>query len=265
MPGTSSLPTLVANSQALSSSWKKKDLPACEEKLKQLKVELTTIAFLPTSEAEKHKKELIVARDVLEIGAHFSLANEDVEGFERYMAQLKTYYHDYDTLLPESAFKYELLGLNLLCLLSKNKIADFHTELEQLPEDTLQNNLYISNPVRLEQFIMEGSYNKVIMMRNNVPAESYTFFINILLVTIREEIASCMERAYETISVAEAGKMLQLDAAETMKLVEKRGWKVIGQKVQFNDPADAKATEEIATDELAKMSITYAREMEQIV
>ena len=68
-------------------------------------------------------------------------------GFERYMAQLKTYYHDYDALLPESAFKYELLGLNLLCLLSKNKIADFHTELEQLPEDTLQNNLYISNTV----------------------------------------------------------------------------------------------------------------------
>ncbi len=48
-----------------------------------------------------------------------------------------------------------------MCLLSKNKIADFHTELEQLPSDALQNNPYIRCPVRMEQFIMEGSYNKV--------------------------------------------------------------------------------------------------------
>ncbi len=103
-----------------------------------------------------------MARDILEIGANYSIAAKDVESFERYMAQLKTYYNDFSELLPESAYKYELLGLNLLCLLSKNKIADFHTELEQLPEDTLQNNPYIRSPVSLEQFIMEGSYNKVL-------------------------------------------------------------------------------------------------------
>jgi hypothetical protein len=102
-----------------------------------------------------------LARDVLEIGAHNSIVLKDVEGFERYMAQLKTYYVDFSSVLPESAYTYELLGLNLLCLLSKNKIADFHTELEQLPADTLQNNPYIRCPVRLEQFLMEGGYNKV--------------------------------------------------------------------------------------------------------
>ena len=29
--------------------------------------------------------------------------------------------------LPESAYKYQLLGLNLLRLLAQNKLADFHT------------------------------------------------------------------------------------------------------------------------------------------
>ncbi len=29
--------------------------------------------------------------------------------------------------LPESAYKYQLLGVNLLRLLAQNKLADFHT------------------------------------------------------------------------------------------------------------------------------------------
>jgi len=29
--------------------------------------------------------------------------------------------------IPESPYRYLLLGLNLLCLLSQNRLADFHT------------------------------------------------------------------------------------------------------------------------------------------
>lgn len=104
-----------------------------------------------------------MCRDVLEIGANLSIALKDVEAFERYISQLKTYYTDYASSLPESAYQYELLGLNLLCLLAKNKIADFHIEMEKLPVEAIQNNPYVRCPVRLEQFIMEGRYNKVII------------------------------------------------------------------------------------------------------
>lgn len=31
--------------------------------------------------------------------------------------------------LPESPYKCELLGLNLLCLLSQNRVSEFHTEV----------------------------------------------------------------------------------------------------------------------------------------
>ena len=97
----------------------------------------------------------------MEIGANHAIASKDVEAFERYIAQLKTYYQDYRHVLPASAFEKELLGLNLLCLLAQNKIADFHTELEVLPGEVLKNDPYVRCPVVLEQFIMEGSYNKV--------------------------------------------------------------------------------------------------------
>ena len=40
-------------------------------------------------------QELTVSRDTLEVGAQYAVLTEDIPGFERYMAQLQTYYHDY--------------------------------------------------------------------------------------------------------------------------------------------------------------------------
>ena len=56
--------------------------------------------------------------------------------------------------------RYQLLGLHLLCLLAQYRVAEFHTELERLPGNEIQNNVYIEHSVSLEQYIMEGSYNK---------------------------------------------------------------------------------------------------------
>ena len=50
------------------------------------------------------------------------------------------------------------------------------------------------------------------MMQDNVPADSYKFFVRRLMNTIRDEIASCMEVSYAEMPVRECGKMLQLDA-----------------------------------------------------
>ena len=78
------------------------------------------------------------------------------------MAQLKPYYLDYQSYTSESTLKYQILGLNLLFLLSQNRVAEFHTELELIPYKNL-NNLYIKHPLSLEQYLMEGCYNKVII------------------------------------------------------------------------------------------------------
>lgn len=60
-----------------------------------LKVALTKLSFLPTGDSGVSKKELIIARDVLEIAVGYSVITKDIPAFERYMAQLKCYYFDY--------------------------------------------------------------------------------------------------------------------------------------------------------------------------
>ena len=96
------------------------------------------------------------------------------------------------------SLRNQLLGLNLLCLLAQNRVAEFHTELERLPANEIDNNVYIRHPVSLEQNIMEGSYNKDLLAKGNVPAESYNFFIDILMDTVRNEIASCLEKVIKS-------------------------------------------------------------------
>ncbi|KAF4523543.1 hypothetical protein B566_EDAN011991, partial [Ephemera danica] len=136
------------------------NLKKCKDLLEKLKIELTNLFFLPTDKSNVSQKELILARDILEIGVQWSIECKDIPSFERYMAQLKSYYLDYKDELPESPFKYQLLGLNLLFLLSQNRVAEFHTELELLPPDQIQNNVYIGHPLSIEQCLMEGRYNK---------------------------------------------------------------------------------------------------------
>ncbi|XP_066876500.1 26S proteasome non-ATPase regulatory subunit 8 isoform X2 [Kogia breviceps] len=174
--------------EQLKGEWNRKspNLSKCGEELGRLKLVLLELNFLPTTGTKLTKQQLILARDILEIGAQWSILRKDIPSFERYMAQLKCYYFDYKEQLPESAYMHQLLGLNLLFLLSQNRVAEFHTELERLPAKDIQTNVYIKHPVSLEQYLMEGSYNKVFLAKGNIPAESYTFFIDILLDTISE-------------------------------------------------------------------------------
>lgn len=94
-------------------------------------------------------------------------------------------FHSIYSALPASPLKYNLIGLNLLCLLSQNRISDFHTALETIDPEQLHNNPAIQHPIKLEQSLMEGSYNRVWSSRSEVPSQEYLFFIDILMDTIR--------------------------------------------------------------------------------
>lgn len=254
---------------ALKKAWDGGKYDKVGPMLDEMKKVLTVVSasFLPLG-SDTDQECLLVTRDVMEIGAQYSVHIKDVPAFERYMARLKTYYWDYVDLLLESTKKYELLGLNLLCLLSQNRTSDFHTELELLPAQAILDNTYISCPVKLEQFIMEGKYNKIKEIKHNVPSKWYKYFIEILLITIRTEIASCMEKAYEEISAEECKKMLDVDGSGLSQLVKERDWHHDKTGViTFISEEEKKAagTLEIPAKELAEMAISYAKEMEQIV
>ncbi|XP_053577599.1 26S proteasome non-ATPase regulatory subunit 8 [Bombina bombina] len=255
--------------EQLRAEWGKKapNLAKCGDVLTKLKLSLLEQNFLPTSDNKLTKQQLILARDVLEIGAQWSILKKDIPSFERYMAQLKCYYFDYKDELTESAYNHQILGLNLLFLLSQNRVAEFHTELERLPAKDIQTNVYIKHPVSLEQYLMEGSYNKVFLAKGNIPAESYTFFIDILLDTIRDEIAGCIEKAYEKVLFNEATRILFFNTPKKMTdYAKKRGW-VLSSNNYYSFSSQKQNPEEatIPSTELAKQVIEYARQLEMIV
>ncbi|NXP73615.1 PSMD8 ATPase, partial [Ramphastos sulfuratus] len=122
-------------------------------------------------------------------------------------------------------------------------------------------------PWAVFQYLMEGSYNKVFLAKGNIPAESYTFFIDILLDTIRDEIAGCIETAYERILFPEATRILFFSSAKKMTdYAKKRGW-VLGANNSYSFGRRQQKAEEatIPSTELAKQVIEYARQLEMIV
>lgn len=161
---------------------------------------------------------------------------------------------------------YKLLGLNLLFLLSVNRVAEFHTELELLPANIIQSNQFIRPILALEQYIMEGRYNKIFQAKNSAPSEIYNYFMDILTDTVRDEIGACLEKSYEKISIQEVGKRLNLKSAEEVKKFGgKRNWNVGSDGVYHFVTATVKPKEPLPSVELAEQAIFYARELEMIV
>ena len=87
-------------------------------------------------------------------------------------------------MIPPSPDEYPILGLNLMRLLAENRIAEFHTELELLPQRALEHPC-IKYAVELEQAFMEGTYSRLINARQAVPHDTYLYFMDLLAETMR--------------------------------------------------------------------------------
>jgi len=245
------------------------DLKKCGSLLAQLKLGLSQAGLLPVlAQPDPNMDELIFVRDVLEIGAFLSIRSKDMPSFVRYFAQLQTFYTDYDTVLPPSPRKDPLLGLNLIRLLTENRIADFHTTLESLrmsSEDAAENR-FIKHPVNVERWLMEGSYSKVWNAREEAPAAEYKFFVDSLMDTIRNEIASCEEVAYDSLPLKDAATLLFFtNRSELLSYAQQRGWQInlVAESITFATKGEEKM--EIPKSKLIASNLAYARELEQIV
>jgi len=71
-------------------------------------------------------------------------------------------------------------------------------------------------PIELERHLMEGSYSKVWAARCNPPLAEYAIFLEQLMTTIRNEIASCGEKAYTSLPVADAATLLFFDQMQDL-------------------------------------------------
>lgn len=253
--------------KSLKQEWKKKsDLKTIGTLLEKLKILLAESLFIPSIAGQMTVQELSITRDVLEIGVQYSILVKDIPSFERYMSQLKCYYYDYKKIIGDSPEMYKNLGLNLLYLLSQNKVAEFHMEFELIPSDIIHSNQFIRYPLALEQYIMEGRYNKIFEAKKTSPTDMYNLFIDMLMQTVRNEIAGCLEKAFEKISAEEAAKRLNLlTAPEIEEFGRKRNW-IVHPAGYFSFEVDSsKTSEALPSQELVEKTIFYAKELEMIV
>jgi len=237
----------------------------CGEYLEQLKIAMIEFQFIAPEGEAQDQKILLLTREILEIGALWSIRVKDIPSFERYIAQLKTYYHDYSNL-PQSPRMYSIIGLNLLRLLAQNRLSEFHTELETIEPDQLVSNIYIKHPVEIEQYLMEGSYNRVWNARANVPANEYLFFMDILVDTIRNDIASSSKKAYTSLPLSDFGSLLYFNNEnEVLKFAKEHNLNINMAEKRIYFVTKDKKTDEIPTKETISKILNYARELERIV
>lgn len=142
-------------------------------------------ALVPT--AQTQTPHLLLACQLLEQGALVSIKLGDTDAFTRYFQQLQPFY----SLPPErlgnrvparTGNQSKVTGLYLLLLLSGGDYAGFHTVLEGLEttrgKEQIEHDQFIQYPVRLEQALMEGSYDKVWSEtdKKRVPSEEFEKF-----------------------------------------------------------------------------------------
>lgn len=89
--------------------------------------------------------------------------------------------------------------------------------------------------------------------------------MDILLDTVRDEIAACLETSYDFIPVKDAQRRLNLKSEkEVLAFGKKRNWTLANNKYIFTSNTE-KPKEPLPSVELADIAITYARELEMIV
>lgn len=182
------------------------------------------------------------------------------------MAQAKTYYVDFATVIPPSGRQNLILGLNLMRLMAQNRIGEFHTELELVPSDAREDT-YIKYALKLENCLMEGSYSKIREEGISAPHPSFNFFVDNLMITVREEIADCSQKAYTSLAADSAMRMMSIASEEELQeFCEGRKWRLEGGFIYFSAKDAGKGdVEQIPSSEMIKRSLVYARELEQII
>ncbi|KEG13104.1 proteasome regulatory non-ATPase subunit [Trypanosoma grayi] len=254
----------------LKTAYERKDNDACLDVLEDIKKKLILLpTFLnPAAQSPTRLQELTLTREVLEHAVLVSAHLKDLDNFELYFNQLNVYYTDIDSSeLPESPLYMLVLGLNLVRLLVRSRIAQFHSQLEKIPNDIHGKNPCIRFAVLLERYLMEGSYNKLLNSRHQAPSNEYIPVVEMLETTVRQEVAECIPRAYARIAIGKAQKILMVESVEEVKQLGRQyKWQLSsdGSCFLFTREEDV-ARKEVPFQDMLKNHLQFAAELQRIV
>lgn len=245
---------------------RKGDISSANDDLQKLKFVLIGYESLPPILADTPDtlKERVLARETYEYAVILSLKQGNKELFQKYFSSLKPFYMG-SRVTSAGAMHYEMIGLNLCFLLTENRLADFHTELELLTEQE-QTQPVIDFCIQLQNYLMIGAYDQVLRSAQHSPVEYYKFFLTSLLETVRLSIGECLEASYQYLTLESATKILMFTTTyETEAFITSKlnTWKIDNDVIQFK-VADLKS-EELNSTKLIGQCLSYASELERIV
>ncbi|RKF76173.1 26S proteasome regulatory subunit RPN12 [Golovinomyces cichoracearum] len=224
---------------------------------------------------------LLLAREVFETGALLSIRAKDPLAFTRYVHQLKAFYELSPDRLPwTQSEKNKITGLYLLLLLTQGDYTGFHTELEALvssyqnQQGAVEADRYLGYPIKLERWLMEGTYDLVwkAMASKEVPSEEYGVFSEILISQIRAEIANNSEQAYPYLPISSTKDLLFLHSeGSVVSFAKSRGWIIKDGCIYFpaqelkSNSNNTDGDEEKFNKRIIENTLGYAQDLETIV
>jgi len=242
-----------------------------EKIITELKIWSNTIDL--TQESLNKNSELLIAlRHFEELLISAGIKTKNFEEFENAYKRLRVYNEDLAHLLPKSQELDKITALYLLYLLSFNRFADFHTELEKV-SDLDQQNQYIKFAIILEQSLAVGNYSNLFESRKTSPLPTFNVFLDRILETIRYEIARSAEKAYDYLYLEGALKVFLLNSKEELNAFiqkeKKNGeqnnveWVVENNQLKFNRLEDTQ--NKLAFANSIPEILNYAQELEKII
>lgn len=231
-----------------------------------MQIELTKLPSLPPrlEETPNAFDERLLARDVYESAVLFTSSNSDDAGFDRNFALLMPYYLELRDVIPLSEKEPLLWGLRLLMLLVQNRIAEFHTMVELLPSGVIKSP-EVSQVMELEGWMMQGSYAKVGSAQGSAVSPYYVPLLQRIVMTVRNEIASCSQAAYKTLRVQDAQVLLGVNASELEDMCSQYGWTLQGEYVVFQEPGMQQDRGLPEAEHVIDNCLQYAKELERIL
>lgn len=257
--------SLQSLAEEFIAAFDKTEYQKAAECLPKVKLELAKANLIVPS-LDAQQKDLIAARQLLEVGVLVAVHCSNEDEMNRLFSQVRPFYAK-SLQLPQSENENRLVALYLLLLVSKNQIAEFHTELETL-EKNPEDDKYLCYPIRLERWLMEGSYDKVwraITQQSELPSPEFAVLAESLIYTVRSEIALCAECAYKSLPVSNARHLLFLKSdQDIVEFVNQQpGWSVKNGRIYF--PQRNEQNNDVPAERLIGNNLDYARKIETIV
>ncbi|SCU95612.1 LADA_0G16512g1_1 [Lachancea dasiensis] len=265
------MPSFLDLIRSLNAAFSKGDNNSCLQLLTPIKIELIKNNLLVPDlvrarNNEGYLNDLESARKILEIGALCSVRNRDFESFQSFSSQLRVFYFSHIPKLEDSENRSKLISLYLLILLSQGDVTRFHSELEFLGKrlGNMEEDTFLSYPIKVEKWLMEGSYQRAWNLLNNESkVEEFNIFTQTLMDAIREEIGRNTELSYKRLPLFNVKALLFFESEkDTEQFALARGWKVVSGSIVFDE-------EETLQDDhqanIVEKTLDYAINLESIV